>query len=71
MYVCMFLFIYLIKVRCITKMIWTFVCMFIHTSIYIGVQVGRMGYVPAYGGNGNSRNVSCSKSDLQQNCLIF
>ena len=26
----------------------------------LGVQVGRMGYVPAYGGNGNSRNVSCS-----------
>ena len=28
------------------------------------VQVGRMGYVPAYGGNGNSRNVSCSKPSL-------
>ena len=25
---------------------------------------GRMGYVPAYGGNGNSRNVSCSKPSL-------
>ena len=25
------------------------------------VQVGRMGYVPAHGGNGNSRSVSCSK----------
>ena len=31
------------------------------------VQVGRMGYVPAYGGNGNSRNVSCSKPSLH--CL--
>ena len=30
----------------------------------IGVQVGRMGYVPACGGNGNSRNVSCSKPSL-------
>ena len=28
------------------------------------VQVGWMGYVPAYGGNGNSRNVSCSKPSL-------
>ena len=30
----------------------------------IGVQVGRMGYVPAYGGNGNSRNLWCSKPSL-------
>ena len=29
------------------------------------VQVGRMGYVPAYGGNGNSRHItSCSKPSL-------
>ena len=28
------------------------------------MQLGRMGYVPAYGGNGNSRNVSCSKPSL-------
>ena len=28
------------------------------------VQVGRMGYIPAYGDNGNSRNVSCSKPSL-------
>ena len=33
-------------------------------QITFGVQVGRMGYVPAYGGNGNSRNVSCSKPSL-------
>ena len=25
------------------------------------VQLFEKGYVPAYGGNGNSRNVSCSK----------
>ena len=30
------------------------------------VQVGRMGYVPAQGGNGNSRNVSCSKPSLHR-----
>ena len=30
----------------------------------IDVQVGLMGYVPAYDGNGNSRNVSCSKPSL-------
>ena len=30
----------------------------------IGVQVGRMGCVPACGGNGNSRNASCSKPGL-------
>ena len=29
-----------------------------------GVQVSRTVYVPAYGGNGNSRNVSCSKPSL-------
>ena len=29
------------------------------------IQVGRMGCVPACGGNGNSRNVSCSKPSLQ------
>ena len=28
------------------------------------MQVGRTGCVPAYGGNGNSRNVSCSKPSL-------
>ena len=28
------------------------------------MQVGRMGYVPAHVGNGNSRNVSCSKPSL-------
>ena len=28
------------------------------------MQVGRMGYVPAYGSNGNSRNVSCLKPSL-------
>ena len=28
------------------------------------VQVGRMGHVPAYGGNDNSPNVSCSKPSL-------
>ena len=33
----------------------------------VGVQVGRMGYVPAYGGNGSSRNVSCSEPTLH--CL--
>ena len=32
--------------------------------IIIGVQVGRMGCVPAHGGNGNSRNVSRSKPSL-------
>ena len=31
---------------------------------YFGMQLGRMGYVPAYGSNGNSRNVSCSKPSL-------
>ena len=30
-----------------------------------GVQVGRRGCVPAYGGNGNNLNVSCSKPSLQ------
>ena len=30
----------------------------------IGMQVVRMGCVPACGGNGNSRNVSCSKPSL-------
>ena len=29
-----------------------------------GVQVGRMGYVPAQDNNGDSRNVSCSKPSL-------
>ena len=28
------------------------------------MQVGRMGCIPAHGGNGNSRNVSCSKPSL-------
>ena len=28
------------------------------------LQVGRMGRVPTYGGNGDSRNVSCSKPSL-------
>ena len=36
----------------------------VYEILYYGVQVGRMGYVPAYGGNGNSRNVSCSKPSL-------
>ena len=31
----------------------------------VAVQVGRMGYVPGCGGNGNSRNVSCSKPSLR------
>ena len=30
----------------------------------VGVQVDRMGYVPAYGGKSSSRNVSCSKPSL-------
>lgn len=30
------------------------------------VKVGRMDYVPVYGGNGNRRNVSCSKRSLPQ-----
>ena len=33
-------------------------------NITIGVQVGPMGYVPSYGGDGNSRNLSCSKPGL-------
>ena len=33
-------------------------------AIKTGVQVGRMGCVPEYDGNGNSRNVSCSKPSL-------
>ena len=28
------------------------------------MRIGRMGYFPAYGGNGNSRNVSCSIPSL-------
>ena len=28
------------------------------------MQVGRMGYVPAYDGKGNSCNVSCSKPSV-------
>ena len=31
-----------------------------------GVQVGRMGYVPACGRNSNSRNVSCSQPSLHR-----
>ena len=30
----------------------------------VTMQVGRMGCFPAYGGNDNSRNVSCSKPSL-------
>ena len=32
----------------------------------IGVQVGRMGCVPACGRNSNSRNVSCSQPSLHR-----
>ena len=35
----------------------------------IGVQVGRMGYIPACGGTGNSRNVSCSKPSTATSAL--
>ena len=35
-----------------------------HRRRHLGVQVGRMGCVTACGGNGNSRNVSCSKPSL-------
>ena len=31
-----------------------------------GVQVGRMGYVPAYGRNSNSHNVLCSQPSLHR-----
>ena len=39
----------------------------INLLLLIGLQVGRMGCVPAYGSNGNIRNVSCSKPSLH--CL--
>ena len=32
----------------------------------LGVQVGRMGCVPARGRNSNSRNVSCSQPSLHR-----
>ena len=36
------------------------------TMILNGVQVGRMGCVPACGRNSNSRNVSCSQPSLHR-----
>ena len=35
-----------------------------HFSNKTYLKVGRMGYIPAYNVNGNSRNVSCSKPSL-------
>ena len=33
----------------------------VHRNEPLGLQVGRMGYFPAYDDNGNGRNASCSK----------
>ena len=35
--------------------------MFVYEVLIHLLHVGRMGYLPAHGGNDNSRNVSCSK----------